>query len=77
MTHFSKYDTDYNTTKFSLGKNKWSVTVASGKENYVNVRKTNTPWKSMGKRFDSWKLVMENYKNEKMRTELMKIELGL
>lgn len=67
----------YVTTKFSLGKNRWAVSVISGRYNYISVRKMNSPWKSLGKRFENWKEVMEYYRNEKMRTVLMEIELGI
>lgn len=71
-------NTEYTTTKFNANGNTWSVTVAKGANNYVSVRKeTNNPFKTLGKEFANFDAAVKHYKNPAMKTELLKIELGL
>ena len=64
--------------KFKIGKSSWTITTKVGSpDDYINVHKTSTPWRTLGKDFTSWKSVMEHYKSEKLRSVLMNIELGI
>jgi len=78
MTTITENNTTYTTTQILVKGNIFAVTVVVGKYNYINVRKvTNNPFGSIGKDFANFDEAAKNYKSAEMKTELLKIELGL
>ncbi len=68
----------YTTTEITVKGNKYSVMVVTGKYNYINISKlTNNPFLMGGKTFQTWDEAASNYKSPEMKTELLKIELGI
>ena len=72
-------ETKYTTTEFKVKNTKYSVTVATGKINYVSVcKKTANPYGGViGKDFPNFDAAVAHYKNASIKVELLKIELGL
>jgi len=68
----------YTTKEITVKGNIFSVLIVSGSINYIMIRKeTNNPYKTAGKQFENFDKAQENYKCPVMKTELLKIELGL
>jgi hypothetical protein len=67
--------TTYKTTTFEIGKTKFSVTIVTGKLNYINVLK-HTAIRSLGKDYQTFEEAISAYKNPQMKVELLKIEMG-
>lgn len=77
-TSFTKNNTTYTTTKFTVGKTEYACTVAEGDFNYVSVRKiTSNPFGGLGMQFENFDAAVSHYKNRTIKLELTKIELGL
>ena len=77
-TTFSQNETTYTTTRIMVKGNRYAVTVAAGVFNYVSVLKeTNNPFGTCGKEFANFDAAARNYKSPEMKTELLKIELGI
>jgi hypothetical protein len=71
-------ETSYTSYEFSIKNTIYSVIVVKGNSNYINVKKvTANPWNSTGKYFNSFDAAVQNYSNAQIKTELLKIELGL
>jgi hypothetical protein len=78
MTTFTQNNATYTTREISVRGNIFSVTVVTGKYNYVSIRKvTNNPFGTIGKDFANFTEAAKNYKSAEMKTELLKLELGL
>ena len=78
MNTFTQNNATYTTREISVRGNIFAVTVVSGKYNYVSIRKvTNNPFGTIGKEFANFDEAVKNYKSPEMKTELLKIELGL
>ena len=78
MTTFTNNETTYTTSKIIVKGNQYSVTVVTGLHNYINIKKlTNNPFLTLGKEFANFNEATEAYKSPEMKTELLKIELGL
>lgn len=78
MTTFTQNNATYTTREISVKGNTFAVTVVTGKYNYVSIRKiTNNPFGTIGKEFANFTEAAKNYKSAEMKTELLKIELGL
>lgn len=70
--------TTYTTHEIKIEKTVYSVTIATGRFNYVSIRKeTANPWKTLGKQFADFDEAVRNYKNPTMKMELLKLEVGL
>lgn len=64
--------TTYSKTIIEVKGNKWSVMRASGKSNYIAIRKeTNNPFKAAGKEFSSEDEAIANYKSAAMQAALI------
>lgn len=71
-------ETTYTSTEITAKGQTYVVTVASGKHNYVAVRKTsNNPFGTLGKEFANFDEAARHYKSPEMKTELLKVEMGL
>jgi len=71
-------NTNYNTISITVKGNIFSVTIASGLNNYISVRKeTNNPYKTLGKEFANFDAAQQHYKCADMKVELLKLEMGL
>lgn len=68
--------TTYNTYKFNVKSQEYRITIATGKYNYVNVSKK-MHIRSIGRNFETFDEAVKAYKNATIKTELLKIELGL
>jgi len=69
--------TTYTNHEIKVKGNTWSVLIASGTSNYVQVRKeTNNPYKTMGKQFDDLTQASNNYKCLDMKMALLQIEIN-
>ena len=69
--------TTYNTIAITVKGNIFSITIASGLNNYIAIRKeTNNPYKTLGKQFSNFDEAQQNYKCAEMKTALLKLELG-
>lgn len=78
MKTFTQNETTYTTHQITIGKTIFAVTVATGKFNYVSIRKTtNNPFGSLGTEFKNFDEAVSSYKNRTMKVELLKIEMGL
>ena len=78
MTTFTQNNATYTTREISVRGNIFAVTVVTGKYNYVSIRKvTNNPFGTIGKDFANFTEAAKNYKSAEMKTELLKLELGL
>lgn len=70
-----KTQTVYKGVRVNIGKTKWSVTQASGKFNYITVRKTYpNPFGMIGKEFESFNKAQEEYKSPEVKTMLLMVE---
>ena len=77
-TTFNQNGAKYETTKVTVKGNVWSVTVVTGAFNYISILKvTNNPFKTLGKRFESFDEAQQNYKCTEMKLMLLSIETGL
>jgi hypothetical protein len=78
MTTFTENNATYTTREILVRGNVFAVTIVTGRFNYVSVRKvTNNPFGPIGKDFANFDEAIKNYKSAEMKTELLKIELGL
>jgi hypothetical protein len=76
-TTFTQNEATYTTTKIDVKGNKYSVTVVTGKFNYVSVLKeTNNTFGTCGKEFLNFDAATRHYKSPEMKTALLKVELG-
>lgn len=76
--NFYKMETTYSTTNIQVKGNNYSVTVAKGGFNYVNVlKKTNNPFGVSGKNFENFDAAQQHYKCKDMKVALLKLELGI
>lgn len=67
--------TIYRGTEIKVKNTRYHVTIASGKNNYVNILKlTANPFGYAGKRFNNFDEAIANYKNPSMKVELLKLE---
>lgn len=70
--------TTYKTYKVSVKGNIFSISVVTGKFNYINVAKlTNNPFKTLGKDFKDFDEAVKHYKSGDMKVLLLQIETGL
>ena len=70
--------TTYTTYKNQIKGNTFSITVATGKHNYVNVTKiTNNPFGTGGKDFSNFDKATKSYKSPEMKSFILQVELGL
>lgn len=77
-TTFNQNGANYETTQVTVKGNVWSVTVVTGAFNYISILKvTNNPWKTLGKRYESFDEAQQNYKCAEMKLALLSIETGL
>jgi hypothetical protein len=75
---FTDNNTIYTTTKFKIVKTQYSVLVATGKFNYVLVKKeTANPYGTLGTQFENFDAAIKHYKNASIKLELLKIQIGL
>ncbi len=75
MKIYTAQETVYKSTHFKVAGNIWNVTQASGKFNYVSVRKaTNNPFGGLGKEFPTWDAAGAHYKNPNMKAALILAE---
>ena len=78
MNTFTENNATYTTREIIVKGNTYAVTVVTGKYNYVSILKlTNNPFRTIGKEFANFTEAAKNYKSPEMKTELLKIELGL
>lgn len=78
MTTFTQNEITYTTHKIEVRGNKYAVTVATGKMNYINVVKlTNNPFRGPGLVFENFDQAQKHYKSAEMKVELLKIETGI
>jgi hypothetical protein len=78
MTTFTENNATYTTREILVRGNVFAVTIVTGRFNYVSIRKvTNNPFGTIGKDFANFDEAVKNYKSPEMKTELLKIELGL
>ncbi len=78
MNTFTENNATYTTREIIVKGNTYAVTVVTGKYNYVSILKlTNNPFRTIGKEFANFTEAAKNYKSAEMKTELLKIELGL
>jgi hypothetical protein len=78
METTTQNQTTYNTIEIQIGKTVFAVCSVSGKSNYVNVRKiTSNPFLTVGKDFENFDQAIANYKNPKMKVELINFERKL
>jgi hypothetical protein len=68
--------TTYTTTSFLIKNTEYRVMVVTGKYNYVNVCKVSAI-RSFGKDFLNFDEATKAYKNNQIKLELLKIEMGL
>ena len=67
--------TTYQGATIKIKNTIYSVVIASGKFNYVNIlKKTANPFGYAGKQFDDFDAATINYKNASMKVELLKLE---
>lgn len=77
-TTFEASGAKYTTTKIEVKGNIWAVTVATGRFNYITVRKvTNNPFKGPGRSFENFTEAQAAYKCEDLKTKLLLLETGL
>jgi hypothetical protein len=70
--------TNYTTTEIKVKNTLYKVTVATGKFNYVSVRKvTANPYGMLGTEFKNFDEAVSHYKNPTLKVELLKLELGM
>ncbi len=70
-------ETTYTLHNINVKGNTFSVLVATGKMNYVSVRKeTNNPFKLSGIQFKNFDHAQEHYKCPEMKLALLKLEIG-
>lgn len=78
MNTFTQNNATYTTKEILVKGNIFAVTIVTGRYNYVSIRKvTNNPFGTIGKEFANFDEAARNYKSSEMKTELLKIELGL
>jgi len=71
-------DSYYTSKEITVLGNTYSVTIVTGKYNYVQIRKvSNNPFGSSGKQFDNFDHAQEHYKCPEMKVQLLLIELKL
>jgi hypothetical protein len=71
--------TNYNSTEITVKGKKYTVTVATGKSSYILVSQNmpNMMRGSLGRQFSTFDEAVRSYKSPEMKTELLKVELGL
>ena len=71
--------TSYKSVIIKNGKQQWSFMQASGKYNYVSVRKDHAnPFRNLlGNEYDSWDNAQEKYKSPSVKTMILMAELAL
>ena len=71
-------ETIYTSKKIQIKNTIFSVVIASGKSNYVSIRKeTNNPFKTLGKQFANFEEAIKNYKSPAMKLELILLQTGI
>jgi hypothetical protein len=68
--------TTYTTTEINSKGYTYSVTVVSGKFNYVSIKQKNHV-RGLGKEFLNFDEAVKYYNSAEMKVELLKIEMGL
>ena len=64
--------TTYKSVSVNALGNTFSFMTASGKSNYISVRKeTNNPFKSLGKEFSTWSEVEAHYQSPAMQIAII------
>ena len=61
----------YNSLTITSGKTSYNFLKVTGSINYVNISNKNSPFKTMGKQFDSFDHAQTNYKNPKLCTKYL------
>lgn len=71
--------TTYKSYEQNIKGNNFSITVASGRSNYVMVtKKTNNPFGGVfGKTFSSFDKAASHYKSPEMKTFILQVEMNL
>jgi hypothetical protein len=67
----------YDSFNFYIANTEYRVTVATGKSNYVSVRKVTAMTSRIGTDFKTFSDAISHYKNPSIKVELLKIEMGL
>ena len=70
-------ETVYTSHEVSIKNTKYNVLVATGARSYIVVQKITANPFGMGKEFTSFDEAIEHYKTPKMKTELLKIKMGV
>lgn len=64
--------TTYQSIKFTVKGNVWSLMKATGKHNYISVTKiSNNPFRTLGKEFKSVEEACKHYKSPAMRVAII------
>ena len=68
----------YTLHEIQVKGDKYTVLIVTGRNNYISIRKeTNNPFKGIGKEFKNFDEATKHYKSPEMKTELLKIEMGI
>lgn len=68
----------YTSQDFEIKGNTFSIMVVTGRVNYVNVlKKTNNPFKTLGKQYKDFTEAAAAYKSPEMKTALLMAEMNL
>jgi len=71
-THTSDTNgSNYSGVEIVSGKTNYSFMKVSGNNNYVIIKNNNTPWKTLGKQFNSFDDAQINYKNPKLKAMIL------
>lgn len=70
--------TTYTTYKQEIKGNIFSITVVSGKHNYINISKlTNNPFRTAGKDYENYDKAVSAYKSPEMKLFILQVEMNL
>tara|TARA_R110002167_G_scaffold110087_2_gene280318 strand:- start:416 stop:664 length:249 start_codon:yes stop_codon:yes gene_type:complete len=61
----------YSGLTITSDKTKYSFLKVSGVNNYVTIKNNNSPWKTLGKQFNSFDDAQTNYKNPKLKAMIL------
>jgi hypothetical protein len=61
----------YKALTITSAKTKYTFLKVTGKYNYVTVKNNNSPWRSLGKEFNSFDDAQMNYKNPKLKSMIL------
>jgi len=63
--------TIYKALTITSDKTKYSFMKVYGVHNYVTIKNNNSPWKTLGKQFNSFDDAQTNYKNPKLKAMIL------